>query len=82
MILVLALIMVLAGWPLVGRVSELRVARYTAGPQEVEAVRAAFGTWHTVSLLLNLLTVLLVTVAMALAAWLPPPAPSKSATDV
>ena len=35
------------------------------------AARRQFGTWHLISLLLNFVTVLLVTVAMALAARLP-----------
>jgi hypothetical protein len=39
--------------------------------QVAESARAEFGRWHGYSLLLNLLTVLLVTVAMALAARLP-----------
>lgn len=70
-LLVLALTTVVVGWPLAQRVSDLRVARYAADPVVAEAARAAFGNWHTYSLLLNFLTLGLVTVIMALAAWLP-----------
>ncbi len=37
----------------------------------IEAARARFGTWHSFSLLQNFATLLLVTVALACAAWLP-----------
>ena len=40
-------------------------------PAVAEAARAAFGAWHAYSLLVNLATVALVTVAMGLAACLP-----------
>ena len=60
---ILATLAVLAGWPVVGKVSELR----GAGPE----ARAAFVTWHLVSLLLNMLAIGLVGVALVLAAALP-----------
>lgn len=66
-----ALLTVAAGWPLVQKVTDLRAARYAADPAIAEPAQAAFGTWHVYSLLLNLVTIVLVTVAMALAAWLP-----------
>jgi acyl-phosphate glycerol 3-phosphate acyltransferase len=63
----LALATVVIGWPLAQHVSALRYARY----QGDEAAKAAFGAWHGYSLLLSLVTVVLVTVLMALAARLP-----------
>ena len=74
-LLVLALLLVLAGWPLVEKVGALRLARYDADPAVAASARAAFGGWHLVSLGLELLTLLLVTAALALAAWLPVMAP-------
>jgi acyl-phosphate glycerol 3-phosphate acyltransferase len=70
-VLAIALALVLVGWPLVGKVSELRTARYSADPSIAEPARAAFGIWHTVSLLLNMGTVALAGVGLALAARLP-----------
>ena len=45
-----------------------------------QAVRGSFGMWHGISLLLNFVTLGLLTVAMALAAFLPgkPPIVQKS----
>ncbi len=85
LILLAALGTVVAGWPLERMVGTLRIERNDASfallqsaPEIPEAVyqnaadvRATFGTWHTYSLFLNFGTILLVTVAMALAAWLP-----------
>jgi acyl-phosphate glycerol 3-phosphate acyltransferase len=67
-VIALAVALVLAGWPLVGKVAELRIARETS-----EAARAAFGRWHGISLSLNLATLILATAGLALAACLPPP---------
>jgi hypothetical protein len=55
----------------VGKVAELRVARYAADTAVAGPAREAFGLWHTVSLLLNIVTVVLAGVGMALAARLP-----------
>jgi acyl phosphate:glycerol-3-phosphate acyltransferase len=66
-----AALAVLAGWPLVGKVSELRAARYAADAATADAAKAAFAAWHTVSLLLNLAAIALAGVALALAAALP-----------
>jgi hypothetical protein len=84
-VLMLAFLTVLVGWPLERKVSELRGPRNEATdallqaapdiPESVyrEAVEArqAFGMWHGFSTTLNLGTIALVTVAMALAARLP-----------
>jgi hypothetical protein len=82
-LLLLALVSVLAGWPLERQVAELRVQRnqatdaYLRGDTRVAALenmrtaRAAFGTWHLASLMLNFGTVILVAGGMALASQLP-----------
>jgi acyl-phosphate glycerol 3-phosphate acyltransferase len=99
-LLLLAVVSVVAGWPLERKVSELRAARNEASDawltqsaslalnlpaaleKELERTRtvaqearAEFGRWHFYSLMLNFGTLLLVTVAMALAARLPPAPP-------
>jgi acyl-phosphate glycerol 3-phosphate acyltransferase len=72
----LALVTVFAGWPLVDKVDALRLDRYSLDPVVAAGAKAAFGTYHLISLMLNFGTVILVTAAMVLAAWLPsPPAP-------
>src|SRR5262249_35564541 len=70
-ILALALVTVLVGWPLAQKVGGLRSKRYDPAPAVATAAKADFATWHVYSLLLNLVTMGLVTVAMALAARLP-----------
>jgi acyl phosphate:glycerol-3-phosphate acyltransferase len=65
-----ALLSVVVGWLVAGYVSTLRLERYADGPA-AEAAKAAFGPWHGVSLGLQFVTVLLVLVVTALAAWLP-----------
>jgi hypothetical protein len=85
-VLLVAFATVAAGWPLERQVSALRVPRdaatdalLQAAPnisaavyEQAAAARSAFGAWHGVSTLLNLGTIALVTVAMALTARLPP----------
>jgi acyl-phosphate glycerol 3-phosphate acyltransferase len=70
-VLALALATVLAGWPLVRKVSDLRAERYSPDLAVAAAAKAEFGRWHGYSLLLNFVTLGLVTVAMGLAAQLP-----------
>jgi hypothetical protein len=83
-VLLLALVTVVGGWPLERKVRELRTIRndsvdavLESDTPSVEALRTAagnasdFGLWHTISLFVNFGTVVLVTVAMALAARLP-----------
>jgi acyl-phosphate glycerol 3-phosphate acyltransferase len=71
LILGLALATVLAGWPVAQKVAELRLDRYSTEPAVAASADAAFLTWHMHSLIINLITIVLVTVAMALAAQLP-----------
>jgi hypothetical protein len=83
-VLVVALGCVIAGWLLERKVSDLRVPRdvktdeLLASPSpsaaqiaEAESARRVFVEWHLASVLLNLLTLGLVTVSMGLVAWLP-----------
>jgi acyl-phosphate glycerol 3-phosphate acyltransferase len=70
-VLIAALLTVAAGWPLAQKVSHLRLERYAADATVAEQARAAFGAWHTYSLLLSFVTIFLVAIGMALAAQLP-----------
>jgi acyl-phosphate glycerol 3-phosphate acyltransferase len=85
-VLVLALLTVAGGWALEAKVNQLigprdektdavlKQAQPSAEEiQAAEQARASFWMWHGMSMLLNLATVLLVTLAMALAAFLPAP---------
>lgn len=86
-LLILGLLLVVIGYPVERQVSQLRVERGQAmdavlrlqgtAPEAIQTtaaeLRSAFGTWHGYSVLLNLGTVFVVTVAMALAAQLPCP---------
>jgi hypothetical protein len=77
-----ALATVVLGWPLAQRVSALRYLRYSADSQIRVSAKEAFAAWHGASLALSMVTLVLVTVVMALAARLPekprepPPNPS------
>ena len=78
-LLLAGIVCVLIGWPLERKVSELRVPRngateaFLAEPNnvnkkaEMHEARTAFGRWHLASVLVNLLTIVCVTGAMALA---------------
>jgi len=95
-VLILAFLSVLAGWPLERKVSDLRVPRndatdalLRAAPNVSDALyrdaseaRKAFGAWHGISTTLNLATIVLVAVATALAARLPNASPSRGAPAV
>lgn len=84
-ILLIALCVVLVGWPIERHVSDLRVPRneamdrYLRGTSdtrphllaEMKAARSDFATWHRVSLALGMASLALVTWGMALAAALP-----------
>jgi acyl-phosphate glycerol 3-phosphate acyltransferase len=83
-VLAAALICVLAGWVVERKVNDLRGPRdektdtllaqaKPTGAQiaDTEAARRVFLEWHLASVLLNLVTLGLVTVAMGLVAWLP-----------
>jgi glycerol-3-phosphate acyltransferase PlsY len=77
-LLAIALATVLVGWPIAHQVSLFRAARYDPNSLLAETARAQFAVWHSYSLALNLLTLALVTVAMALAAHMPAAVEKKS----
>jgi hypothetical protein len=95
MVLVAALVSVGVGWWLERVVSDKRIprndltdacllqtVRSQADVLRAEAARADFGRWHGYSLMVNFLTLGLVTVAMALAASLPTRDPTLAARSV
>jgi glycerol-3-phosphate acyltransferase PlsY len=65
-LLAIALLAVVAGWPLNQHVSELRILRN----QGDAVAQASFASWHLCSLFLNMAVIGLVSVAMAMAAAL------------
>jgi acyl-phosphate glycerol 3-phosphate acyltransferase len=67
----LAAAAVAIGWPISNKVSALRVERFHPDSTIADVARTAFGEWHTVSLLLSMVTVALVGVALATAAKMP-----------
>jgi acyl-phosphate glycerol 3-phosphate acyltransferase len=71
LILAVALATVIAGWPIASKVGELRDARYSSDPAVAASAKADFGRWHGYSLMINFVTLGLVTWGMGLAARLP-----------
>jgi acyl-phosphate glycerol 3-phosphate acyltransferase len=70
-VLALAVVLVAIGWPLSNHVSELRLERFHPDRTLADAAKAAFATWHLVSLALSGVTTLLAGVGLALAGRLP-----------
>jgi acyl phosphate:glycerol-3-phosphate acyltransferase len=70
-ILLLATITVVIGWLVADHVAVLRLDRYSSDEAVAQPAKAVFAYWHGVSLLLNMITMALVTVAMALTTKLP-----------
>jgi acyl-phosphate glycerol 3-phosphate acyltransferase len=70
-VLLLAMTTVVIGWPIADYVGELRLERYSSDETLAQSAKALFGAWHGISLLLNMITIGLVTLAMALAAQWP-----------
>jgi acyl-phosphate glycerol 3-phosphate acyltransferase len=66
-----ALLGVIGGWPIAEKVSELRAKRYSSEPAVAASAKSEFAQWHGYSLGVNMATLALVTVGMALAAQLP-----------
>jgi glycerol-3-phosphate acyltransferase PlsY len=69
-LLFVAMILVAIGWPVSRYVSELRALRF-----DDEGAKAAFGTWHGISLGLNLTVLVLLAPAMMLAGYVRPESP-------
>ncbi|GIW78890.1 MAG: hypothetical protein KatS3mg105_0697 [Gemmatales bacterium] len=80
-IALLALLTVVAGWPLAVKVGELRSQRYSPDPAVAGPANQAFGTWHAASLLLNFVTIACVTVLMGLCVRLPPEQSTDTSTE-
>jgi acyl-phosphate glycerol 3-phosphate acyltransferase len=78
-VITFALLLVLAGWPLVEIIDGLRTDRYSHDEATRTAADADFHFWHGVSLSLNLATLVLAGVATALAAKLPVDPPAEPA---
>ncbi len=77
-----AVVTVAIGWPISEEVSRLRLERFNPDASIASAAKAAFATWHLVSLFLSFVTVGLAGVALALAAKLPnPPVLSRGAAS-
>jgi len=88
-LLLLAILCVLIGWPLERKVSELRIPRNQATEVFLQDVsdadkktamldaRSEFLQWHLASVMLNLVTILLVTGAMAMGGNLETAVPAK-----
>lgn len=77
-LLVVAFLTVAIGWPVSQHVSELRPLRFRPEPDVANAARQAFLVWHSVSLLLSFLTVLLGGVVLALASKFPIKSPDAN----
>jgi acyl-phosphate glycerol 3-phosphate acyltransferase len=71
LVLLAALATVAIGWLVADYVAVLRIERYSPIQSVADHARSIFAAWHGVSLTLNMITIALVTIAMALAAQLP-----------
>lgn len=71
LVILVAVLTVVVGWPLSQKVSELRAKRYDHDEAVATQAKEQFGRMHLYSLFLNFGTVGLAGVAMALAAMLP-----------
>lgn len=71
LVIVFALSTVVVGWPVSNEVTRLRLERFSPDAAVAHAARAAFVTWHFVSLGLSIVTVGATGIALALAGQLP-----------
>ncbi|MCI0705696.1 MAG: glycerol-3-phosphate 1-O-acyltransferase PlsY [Planctomycetia bacterium] len=71
-VIAFALATIAIGWPISDYVSELRLARFDPDTAIASAAKAAFASWHLVSLALSFVTVCAAGVALALAGRMPP----------
>lgn len=67
----LAVLTVVVGWPISNTVSELRLLRFDPNSDTAGAARAAFASWHLVSLFLSFVTVCLAGIGLMFAAQMP-----------
>lgn len=70
-VIAVAVLTVVIGWPISNHVSELRLQRFALDAATATNAKAAFASWHLVSLFLSFVTVCLAGVALALASRLP-----------
>jgi acyl phosphate:glycerol-3-phosphate acyltransferase len=70
-VITLAVLTVVIGWPISNHVSELRLLRFSPEAAIASAATADFTTWHLISLFLSFVTVCLAGIALAMTAWLP-----------
>ena len=77
MVILIAVVTIVAGWPLSMKVAELRTQRYSHDEAISKPAKEEFGRLHMYSLLLNFGTVLLTGVGTAMAAALPGEAREK-----
>jgi glycerol-3-phosphate acyltransferase PlsY len=81
-LIVVAVALVLTGFSLLGKVEELRFARYYSYGADKAAAQSAFALWHLISLFVNFAVIALVGAATVLAGRLPadppPAAPAKA----
>jgi acyl-phosphate glycerol 3-phosphate acyltransferase len=71
LVVLLALTSVVIGWLVADYTAVLRIERYSPIQSEADFAKSAFAAWHGVSLTINMLTIALVAVALALAAQMP-----------
>jgi acyl-phosphate glycerol 3-phosphate acyltransferase len=76
-----AVLVVVVDWLISIRVSELRLARFSTDEASASAAKAAFTSWHLVSLALSCVTTCLAGVALAMAARLPQEVRNDPAQD-
>jgi acyl-phosphate glycerol 3-phosphate acyltransferase len=71
LILLMALATVAIGWLVADHVAVLRIERYSSIQSVADHAKSIFAAWHGVSLTLNMITITLVTIALALATQMP-----------
>ncbi len=71
-VIAFAFAIVLVSWPISDEVTRLRLLRFSPDTAIAAAAKAAFASWHLVSLALSFVTVCVAGIALALAGRLPP----------
>ena len=71
LILLMALTTVAIGWLVADYVAVLRIERYSPIQSVADHAKSIFAAWHGVSLTLNMITIALVTIGLAMATQMP-----------
>jgi acyl-phosphate glycerol 3-phosphate acyltransferase len=71
-VIAFAFAIVLVSWPISDEVTRLRLLRFSPDTAIAAAAKAAFASWHLVSLALSFVTVCVAGIALAMAGRLPP----------